>query len=480
MRGARFFPRISEVSGVLRIAQWLKDERDRRGMHTFGASVASRVINSGIRLLMIPASVRILGHERYGLWLAATSLVAWLGLTDLGFGGGLVNAVGAAYGRRDFAAIRRHVSAARCYYGAMAAIVAVLAWGLASLPGSEFLVGAGGRPHLRGQGTSLILVLGLLQAGTVYASRIYAIALAVQQGYWSQYCSILASALSLLGLIGLAARPCSLTTFALVMGLPQLAVAAALTVFLNARAPFKDLRPHMGLCTLESLRALSGFAVPVFWAQLAEVALTYSANLLIANRFGPAEVPRYAVPSSLYQFVGGTFGVLLQAYWPAFVEASHRSDWVWLRSASRRTLVLAVLGVGVGNVAVVAAGDAVVERLAGRQALPGQALLVCLAVYGVTATWAYGAGMVALGLGWLKLRAGLRLFSAAVHIFGFFWLAPVLGLLAFPVAGMSGLLTEAAVLTWMAERRMRVHLHGPSGALVKRGADRSDDAAGAR
>jgi O-antigen/teichoic acid export membrane protein len=445
----------------LRLSGLVKDERHRRGLHTFGASVVSRALNSGIRLLLIPISVRILGHERYGLWLAANSLVAWLGISDLGFGGGLVNALGTAYGKDDQLTIRRHLSAARLYYGGLAFVIALLAWGLANTPASDHLLGVSGRSDLSAEARSVILVLGLLFAGSVYFGRIYSIALAFQHGYWSHYSSIITGLLSLLVLAFLVGRDCSLTAFALLMGAPQLAVAIALSAFLHRRPPYKQVRPEWCLCTAAGFRSLSGFAGPLFFAQLAELAMTYSPNILIASRFGPLEVPRYAVPFSLFQFCVGTFGVLLQAYWPAFVDAGSRGDWAWLRVASRRTIVFAVGAVAAGNLVIFGLGERAVRLLAGRQAVPGTGLLAALALYGVVAVWAYGAGIVALGLGWLRFRASLRMLSAAAHILGFFWWSPYLGLAAFPVAGAAGLLLEAVAITLLTGRHIGRKLREP-------------------
>jgi O-antigen/teichoic acid export membrane protein len=439
---------------ALRLSGFVKHERHRKALHTFGASLVSRALNSGIRLLLIPMSVRILGHERYGLWLAAGSLVAWLGITDLGFGGGLVNALGTAYGKDDQLTIRRHLSAARLYYGGLAVVIALLAWGLAKTPAADHLLGVSGRPDLSAETRSLILVLGLLFAALVYFGRIYSIALAFQHGYWTHYSSIITGVLSLLVLAFLVGRDCSLAAFALLMGAPQVAVAIALSVFLHRRPPYKQVRPEWSLCTAAGFRSLSGFAGPLFFAQVAELAMMYSANILIASRFGPSEVPRYAVPFSLFQFCAGTFGVLLHAYWPAFVEAGSRGDWAWLRRAATRSICLVVGCVAAGNLVLFALGDEAVLLLAGRQATPGRPLLGCLAVYGVLMVWAYGAGVLALGLGWLRLRAALRMVAAAGHLLGFFWLSRHLGLRAFPVAGGAGFLLEAVAITLLASRHI--------------------------
>src|SRR4249920_3232401 len=68
-------------------------------------TVASTVLNRGLAtitlLISVPLTVRYLGAERYGVWLALSSLIEIMAHVDSGLSSGLVNAISAADGNKD-------------------------------------------------------------------------------------------------------------------------------------------------------------------------------------------------------------------------------------------------------------------------------------------------------------------------------------------------------------------------------------------
>jgi len=120
-------PAEVEVQPVTaRCTRRLGARRDRQAVKTAGANLVSLGANYAIRLAVIPLSLALLGTERYGLFLAVGSLVAWGGLADLGFAPGLVNVVATATGRDDREAIRRYISRALAAYSVSAGTLACL------------------------------------------------------------------------------------------------------------------------------------------------------------------------------------------------------------------------------------------------------------------------------------------------------------------------------------------------------------------
>src|SRR5690348_15468759 len=83
-----------------------RQHRDRQASRTTGAGLVAKALYLFVRLASVPLSLRFLGADRYGLWLAAGSLVNWIGLFELGIGSGLVNALSSAAGHSDFRRMR--------------------------------------------------------------------------------------------------------------------------------------------------------------------------------------------------------------------------------------------------------------------------------------------------------------------------------------------------------------------------------------
>ena len=75
-------------------------------------SLATRGIVILSLLISIPLMLHSFGHERYGVWMAATALATFFTIADGGVTNGMVSPVAAAFGVRDFERIRVLISSA--------------------------------------------------------------------------------------------------------------------------------------------------------------------------------------------------------------------------------------------------------------------------------------------------------------------------------------------------------------------------------
>src|SRR5438045_1951724 len=76
-------------------------ERYRRAALTTVTSMAARGIGIFTGLAWVRLSLSYLGEERYGLWMAIGSLLAWANLADLGLARGMQNHLSQANGQDD-------------------------------------------------------------------------------------------------------------------------------------------------------------------------------------------------------------------------------------------------------------------------------------------------------------------------------------------------------------------------------------------
>src|SRR5689334_16477992 len=79
-----------------------RSRRDGRASLTTRAGLIAKALYLLVRVVSIPLAMRLLGADRYGLWLTVGSFVNWLGLFEFGIGYGLVNALATAGGHSDF------------------------------------------------------------------------------------------------------------------------------------------------------------------------------------------------------------------------------------------------------------------------------------------------------------------------------------------------------------------------------------------
>src|SRR5215831_6385807 len=88
-----------------------KERLRRAGLTTFSTGWA-KAISQLVALVTVPLTFNYLGRERYGLWMVLGSIIAAMGVADLGIGNGLLNAVSDAYGKDDHRLARECVTSA--------------------------------------------------------------------------------------------------------------------------------------------------------------------------------------------------------------------------------------------------------------------------------------------------------------------------------------------------------------------------------
>jgi O-antigen/teichoic acid export membrane protein len=423
-------------------AEGLRRWRERQAWRTSRASVVARLSNYAIRLAVIPLSLRLLGAEKYGLWLTVGSLIAWLGVSDLGISRGLLNAVAKASGAEDRPLMQSHVSTALLGYvtlgvPAVAFVLLISRWqGLGRL-----LHIAPGTPLAKDAG-ALVFVCGGLFALSLMNNVVTTSCAALQEGYLAAWATVAgaAASLALLAAFPLPAR--SVIDYALVMAVPSLLANFALGVYIFGwRHP--ELRPGLSLASLRSLRIVAGFGGPLMLVEVGNLVMLYSTNLLIANRLGPAAVPQFTVPNSLFFVLLNACYLLAAPYVPAFAEASGRGDWVWLRRRAitnlRNTMGLILLG----SAGLIALGRPAIRIYTHSVVVPTASFLVAMAGYGVLMVWAMTNGVLLIGLGRVGVKAAIHLSVAAVYLSASWLLLPRLGVIAVPIAGALGYLVDA-------------------------------------
>jgi O-antigen/teichoic acid export membrane protein len=421
---------------IARRARWR-----RQATLTTAIGVTARIVAVAVRLTTIPLALRLLGPERYGLWLAVGSLLAWIGVAGPGLSNGLIDAVSDARGRDDWAAMRRHVSTAVFALGGLGLLLLALTPAVSRMPAVASLLGIAARPDLLAETQMLLLVTTALLAASFALEFVGPLTTGLQEGYLFSLAAMASSLAILLGVAAVAINGGTLVTFALVVGIPPIAANFMLASYLFLRR-YPQLKPSLRALDSGSLKALMAFGGWMFVTQAGDLAIFQSANLLIASHFGPAAVPRYAVPASVFMNVAALCFIIVQPYWPALKEASVRGDWEFIRSTSARTLTIRLAIMTSAALVVIVAGPPLIRLWAGDAAVPDRWLLVAMSGYNLLITLSGQYVVLLLSFGLARTKALLTLMVGATHVGGFLILSPVLGLMAFPVAGAIGVLAD--------------------------------------
>jgi O-antigen/teichoic acid export membrane protein len=413
-------------------ARW----RDRQAAKTGAAGVAVQAVNYGMRLVIVPLSIGMLGVEQYGLWLAVGSLVAWGGLSELGLAPGLVNVVARARGQGNREAMRRAISTALATYSLMALAMAALSVALSRWSELPHFLGARGTDGAE-NARLLVLICGWLFAASMLTRVVTTTTAALQEGYLGAYWQVGGSLASLALLLGLAGRGGGLLSYALVVSVPPLCADLTLAIYLFGWR-HRNLRPGWEWCDRASLASLWGVAGPLTLVQFASIAGLYSANLLIGNRLGTGAIPSYAVPYSLFAAVNSTIWLLIWPFLPAFVEAASAGDWAWVRNRMTRMLGLGLGFSIVAGTALVLGGGLFVRIWTSGKVQPGPQLLIALFIFSLMDVGSAMNCIFLQAIGLVRLLAGTYCCVAVAAVVGSWMLLPIVGVIAIPLVGVVG------------------------------------------
>ena len=141
-------------------------------MRSAGVSGAAlRIVNMAVLFVTTPILVRALGDEIFGVFVTITALTAYLAMSDLGIGGGLL-ALGAAAGRGDREEMSRLVtSAAWILLAPSGALIAMLGLALSVALDIPRLLGAPPRDSAEVVAAFRIFVVGFAMGCPCHSER---------------------------------------------------------------------------------------------------------------------------------------------------------------------------------------------------------------------------------------------------------------------------------------------------------------------
>lgn len=356
-------------------------ERHRRVALTVLASAAAKGASLLTTIVSVPLTVRYLGAERYGLWMAIGSIVAMFSFADLGIGNGLINAVSEAHGRNDRDGARRSVSSAFFILAGVAALVAaafalVYPW----VPWHRIF--------------NVKTAIAVQESGPAMAAFVFCFALNMplgvvqrvqlgyQEGFASSIWQCVGTAISLAALLLVIYLRGGLVWLVLsVSGAPTIALLANHLDMFYRRRPW--LRPRLGAVSINAASRICRLGGLFLTLQIAMALAFSSDNLVAAQLLGAESVAQYAVPFKLFAIPTALLAVVLTPLWPAYGEAITRGDTDWVARTLRRSLKFAATGGAAAAAVLIVFGKQILLRWAGPSIHPTFMLLLGLGAWTV-------------------------------------------------------------------------------------------------
>jgi O-antigen/teichoic acid export membrane protein len=404
------------------------DERHRRGVLTTLAMALAKLLSIATALISVPLALHYLGPERYGMWMAMSSLIAMLNFADFGIGNGILNAVSAAYGKDQPSAIKEFVSSGFLVLTAIAvAIVALFAACYAFVPWFKLFNVTS--QVAREEAAPALAVFVCCFALAIPLSIVQRLQIGLQRGFSASLWQCAGSLVGLAGVLAAIALQLSLPILTLAfVGGPLVASVLNNVVFFGWLE--RQMAPRLQFVSLRAIGHIAHIGFWFFMLQAVTAVTFYSDNIVIAQMLGAAAVATYAVSQRLFSIVGLVVGMALSPLWPAYGEAIARGDHAWVRITLKRSLIAAVGLSALGALGLIAFGNWFIHMWVGQSVTASLLLLLGLGLLQVVQS-AGGATVAYLnGANFIRFQVIVGILTAATAI--------VLKILLVPIIGNSG------------------------------------------
>lgn len=402
-----------------------KDRYRRAGLTSLTLIVA-RVMNIITGLATIPITLNYLGADLFGIWMALTSFVVFLGFTDLGLGVGVQNALIKCHGEDDHQTPGRIVGMGVLALSAIAAILCVVAmFVLPTLPLTQWVKFEdpdSARWLLPTAQVMLICFAVGLPAGLVQR-----LCDAYQRGYWGYGMLMIGRTLGFIGVCVAAYSAWSLPILAGVyLAAPFVVMLLGTVVLVWPRMPW--LIPRWPGLDGKLAHALFGTGTLVLLSHIGRAIFNAMPTVLIANLIHAAAVAPYAVTQKLIGVGTLAIAPVVLSLWSPIGEAAVRGDAPWIRRTLRRTLRYVTLAYAPVAIILVLLGRPIIRIWTGQpEAVPDWSLLLAVVCY--SSLTIYGQLVVTIlgALNRFALRSAATLSLAAVSTAICFWYGDKLG-----------------------------------------------------
>jgi O-antigen/teichoic acid export membrane protein len=310
------------------------------------ASFLIKGVSIAISLIFVPLTINYINPSRYGIWLTLSSIVGWFSFFDIGLSQGLRNKFAEAKAKGDDTLARVYVSTA---YAILALIFSIV-W-IIFLIVNHFLNWAhilNISANMESEVSTLAVIVFTYFCLQFVFRIITTLIIANQEPAKASLIDVIGQLVSLFIIIFLVkTTQGSLIKLGIALCLsPLLALIGANLIFFNG--VFKKYRPSFSKIRFTYARGLFNLGLVFFIIQVANIIQFQTANIVIAQNFGTAEVTSYNIVYKYFGVLNMVFVIFLTPFWSASTEAYLKDDIQWIKKGIKSYNLLNILLIGVG------------------------------------------------------------------------------------------------------------------------------------
>ena len=305
-------------------------ERSQKSIINIILSFGAKGITILTQLMIVPLTINYINPTKYGIWLTLSSIIAWIGFFDLGFGNGMRNKVAEAKAKGNVELARQYVSTTYfaigtivlCLFGVVQVLNLFLSW-------PDILkVDAVYTKELRDVFAIITLFFSLNMVFKLFKSLLTA----DQKPGVVAWIDVVGQILSLLAIYLLTKlSEGSLLKLAIFYsGIPTITIIIV-SAYAYRFTSYKEYAPHYKFIKKGLIKDILNIGIQFFIIYLCMLIIFQIINVVISRELGPDAVTEYNIAYKFFNIAYSVMAIILTPFWTAFTEAYHKQDYRWMR-----------------------------------------------------------------------------------------------------------------------------------------------------
>jgi O-antigen/teichoic acid export membrane protein len=374
-------------------------ERTLNYIRQIQGSFVFQVLAIAASFFVIPLMIIYLGQELFGIWSTLLSVMSWIVFFDFGLGNGLRNKLSESIAKNETVEAVRYISSAYSLIGLVSIfLLVVMAIATFLIPWSQvFNTQSVTEATLR----YTVLIAAVFIFLNFWISLINQVLNAVQKTSVVVFGQFLSNALSLvLVFILVKTTDSSMLYLAAAYGVSLVTSKVLLSIWFYRQA--RGLIPSFSLDS-KYIRPLLTLGLQFFIIQIAYIVIFTTDKILITQLFGPQYVTQYDVVFKLFSLITLMHSLIIAPLWSSYTDAFHRKDFIWIKGALHKQLVIFVLVV-LAVIILVPMAKLIIALWIGNDFEVSMPLVISMGLFVLVSTWNNIYANFVNGIGKIKVQ----------------------------------------------------------------------------
>lgn len=292
-------------------------------------------------LLLVRFTIKFVGEETYGIWLAILSFITWFSSIEVGITNSLRNSITTFFSDKNLVALRSLIGKGYKKLSVSYLIAIIVLTTSIYLFDLELLF----KPN--GSKVEDLSIAATISITLYFLHYIFfflnSILLSTHQPVKTYLLALVQNLVVLFGIVFFIysdAKPTLILICIWFSAVPLLTwMIGSLILF---RTRLHNLKPHFSASPSKKEKNNKGLFISFLTIQISLLIIFSTDNLIIINFLNGEEVTKYAISFRYFNLITVLFNLILLPYWASFAEAMHRKDKTWIRKTIRKLVNILV------------------------------------------------------------------------------------------------------------------------------------------